>query len=144
MVNQFSDVWAHYDPYATKFIQHTQFQDLLFQIDPPLGIGVKGTRHDVWHLINSISIPVHDNCRIHYAEVLFALAKRICGAPLPNDTKIYQNIQRQLTKKLPKYDDDQPIHSLHVMLAVVKCQRLWRQKVLKRKLDKIKSMSHQD
>merc|ERR1712019_194621 len=95
MVQEFSSAWAMFDPYATKFIQHTQISDLLYTIEPPLGVGKAGSRHKVWQVINEISIPVHDNCRIHYAEVLFALAKRMCGTTLPDDTKIYQKIQRQ-------------------------------------------------
>ena len=84
-----------------------------------------------------MNIPVHDNSRIHYGEVLFALADFHCGATLPSDTMIANKLKRHLTRKLPKYGEEGHIE-LSTMLAVMKCQRLWRAKVLKRRLARVK------
>lgn len=138
MVANFSDAWAILDPGATKFIPHTEFTTLLQLVEPPLGLGKDGSRLELLMLMNKAHVPVHDNSRIHYGEVLFALADYHCGATLPSNTKIYRNLTRQLTQKLPKYGQKQNFMTLSTMTAVIKCQRMWRAKVVKWRLARVK------
>jgi len=132
MVANFTDAWSVLDPTASKYIGHQDFPKLLRLLDPPLGAGEFATVKDVWMIIHDLTIPLHEDDNIHFSETLYALTERICGTSLPKNTKIFQDLQRQLTHKLPQYGTTLQI-SVNVILAVVKCQKLWRQKIKDRK-----------
>jgi len=140
MVANFTDAWAILDPKATKFILHTDFPDLLRMLDKPIGVGKSANHLAIWRFLSEIMVPIHDGTHVHYAEVLFALSERLCGTHLPGDTKIFHNLHKQLKRKLPQYGKSGQV-GLRVMLAVLKCQRLWRAKILKRKLHEIQEQN---
>lgn len=132
MIAMFTDAWAKLDPLASGYIAHSYLQDLLVILEPPLGLGKKGTKLEMLKIIREVMIPLHENNRIHFSEVLYSLSERICGAELPQDARITQDLNSRLEKKLPSYGRPRQI-GLHVFMAVRKAQKMWRLKVARRR-----------
>eukprot|EP00899_Mesostigma_viride_P019380 jgi/Mesvir1/27443/Mv07229-RA.2 len=82
-MQRFADVWSILDPRATYYISTRQLQDLIRELDPPLGTrGIKVSTSDVQRIIMSVDIPEHRG-RVHFLEVLHALAGRVAGTEYP-------------------------------------------------------------
>eukprot|EP00495_Collosphaeridae_sp_1-RS-2012_P001097 TRINITY_DN11_c0_g1_i8.p1 TRINITY_DN11_c0_g1~~TRINITY_DN11_c0_g1_i8.p1 ORF type:complete len:285 (+),score=47.97 TRINITY_DN11_c0_g1_i8:80-856(+) len=78
-------------------------------------------------------IPIHEANYVHFGELLYALSENICGANLPDKTRIAQKITRKLKKKLPMWG--QPLQiSFGVWLAVIKAQKIWKRIIARRKM----------
>lgn len=110
---------------------------LLQAINPPLGLGQGGKMTDLLKLTRNMMIPIHEANYIHFGELLYALSENLCGASLPDKTRIAQKITRKLKKKLPMWG--QPLQvSFGVWLAVIKAQKMWKRIIAQRKLMEVR------
>jgi len=133
MVQQFTETWAQFDPSATRLVPWDSMLPLLQAINPPLGLGQGGKMTDLLKLTRNMMIPIHEANFIHFGELLYALSENLCGANLPDKTRIAQKITRKLKKKLPMWG--QPLQiSFGVWLAVIKAQKMWKRIIAERKL----------
>jgi len=133
MVQQFTEAWSQFDPTATRLIPYQSMLPLLQAVDPPLGLGPHARMTDLLKHTRDMMIPIHEANYVHFGELLYALSENICGANLPDKTRIAQKITRKLKKKLPMWG--QPLQiSFGVWLAVIKAQQIWKRIIARRKM----------
>jgi hypothetical protein len=86
-MEHYAEVWEHFDPAATGYIQLDHLPNLLEKLRTPLGVGRRTSKAKMMKLIASLHLKVtHDRNHkaiIEYHETLIALAHRVIGVDIP-------------------------------------------------------------
>eukprot|EP00798_Chlamydomonas_sp_ICE-L_P013789 gene13789-19698_t len=104
-VRSYTDAWRMLDPKATGFIPISTLTSLLASIPHPLGVrGRDKLAERTRTIIMTTDIPNRTN-KVHFFEVLYALAGRVAGSDLPMDVavKMDDKMIHRLPNDLPKY-----------------------------------------
>ena len=98
-IEEFRRLWSELDPDATNYIPASMLLALLLELKPPLGLnGVSGNASQACQkLIMNTNIPARHG-KVHYLEVLHALAARVSGTHLPpsEENKIHEKLMDRL------------------------------------------------
>jgi len=133
-IEEFREVWLRFDPKGTFAIQSHSLLSLLQHLSRPLGIADEHpalTRMEMLLLLGTLNIPDHAG-KIHFSEVLTALAHRVCGAPLPlcDTTK---SIQKQVAKVPGLKHLESPVHNALTNYLASLMQSRWRGYAMRKK-----------
>jgi len=101
---RFCEVWAkHADQFSCYYMPASKLQNIVGELDPPLGIRGSGLgKTEIQSIIMSVDIPNHSG-RIHFLETLHALSGRIAGTILPEDEEV--KIRGKIADRLPVFKD---------------------------------------
>ncbi|XP_052789506.1 voltage-dependent calcium channel type A subunit alpha-1-like [Mya arenaria] len=102
-LDEYTRVWAEYDPGATGRIQHTDMYEMLRNMEPPVGFGKKCPYRLAYRKLIRMNMPVADDGTVHFTTTLFALIRESLG------------IKTSITEQMDRKDEE--------MREVI--QRLW-------------------
>ncbi|CAH1786622.1 unnamed protein product [Owenia fusiformis] len=74
-LDEYSRVWAEYDPGATGKITYTDMYDMLRNMEPPVGFGKKCPYRLAYRKLIRMNMPVSDDGMVHFTTTLFALIR---------------------------------------------------------------------
>ena len=98
-IEDFQRLWSELDPNATNYIPASMLIPLVLELKPPLGLnGISGNASQACQkLIMNTNIPARHG-KVHYLEVLHALAARVSGTHLPpsEESRIHEKIVDRL------------------------------------------------
>ncbi|XP_060591923.1 voltage-dependent calcium channel type A subunit alpha-1-like isoform X8 [Ruditapes philippinarum] len=102
-LDEYTRVWAEYDPGATGRIQYTDMYDMLRNMEPPVGFGKKCPYRLAYRKLIRMNMSVAMDGTVHFTTTLFALIRESLG------------IKTSITEEMDKKDEE--------MRDVI--QRLW-------------------
>jgi len=123
--SHFVDEWHQLVPATDKsdWIREEDLRALLAKVPPPLG-PQKEMRLD--NLILALNLPSHEGF-LHFNEVLYALARKAVGIPLPDMPQKRELRQMQLSV-FPSLKKGRNYHLVADSWAAIKVQQAWRRK----------------
>ncbi|KAL0276239.1 UNVERIFIED_CONTAM: hypothetical protein PYX00_003847 [Menopon gallinae] len=74
-LDEFVRIWAEYDPNATGKIHYTEMYEMLTNMDPPLGFGVKCPNRLAYKKLIRMNMPMDDEGKVNFTTTLFALIR---------------------------------------------------------------------
>jgi hypothetical protein len=155
-IANFVETWQELDPFATNFIKATDLQILICSLNSPLGFyecpePLYGHQSVILlNFIKALNIRTRDGM-VYFPEVLWALFFNLCGVSTPKFTKnrMMKEIFLQAQIKYPylrkdlNYSIDDLFGNTEIVVVgemsafsyfcLVKMQRRWREKILRRK-----------
>ncbi|XP_063422202.1 voltage-dependent calcium channel type A subunit alpha-1-like isoform X3 [Mytilus trossulus] len=78
-LDEYTRVWADYDPGATGRIQYTDMYDMLRNMEPPVGFGKKCPTRLAYRKLIRMNMPVYPDSTVHFTTTLFALIRESLG-----------------------------------------------------------------
>lgn len=87
-LEDFTRVWAEFDPEATWYIKASKIRELVSKLEPPLGIGQSSTRESIRRVLNDgclLEIPVNSEGMVNIVHVATSLAKRLAKQKQGNE-----------------------------------------------------------
>eukprot|EP00798_Chlamydomonas_sp_ICE-L_P013774 gene13774-19682_t len=118
-VTAFKDCWAVSDPMGSGFIPICKLGTLLKELEPPFG--VKDMEHinlETQSMIDATYIPNRNN-RVHFIEVLHALASINAGVDMPFEAEMA--VSQGLIRRLPEEDLPPPGRTASQYYASITC-----------------------
>mmetsp|Transcript_29707 Transcript_29707/g.77007 ORF Transcript_29707/g.77007 Transcript_29707/m.77007 type:complete len:1190 (-) Transcript_29707:1393-4962(-) len=98
---EFVSVWKELDPFGTSYISVKQLTTLLQELPPQLGVkGLPRPQSIIQEIIFSVDIPLRKGIKVHFLEVLHALAGHVAGAELPAEEE--RRVHCRICKALPQ------------------------------------------
>lgn len=136
----FSNGWFKYDPDGTKWIDADVMDNLLYELDEPLGVSRDMSSKEVLMFIDELNIPSHAG-KHHFDEVLYCLARRIGGVALPQG-HLTEQIEGAMQQSFPVYQRDaETVITASQRLSVFKFLMKLKQDILLRKLNQYEAGS---
>uniref|UniRef100_A0A1I8G0I3 EF-hand domain-containing protein n=1 Tax=Macrostomum lignano TaxID=282301 RepID=A0A1I8G0I3_9PLAT len=74
-LDEYSRVWAEFDPGATGRIHFSEMYDMLRNMEPPVGFGKKCPYRLAYRKLIRMNMPVDENNTVHFTTTLFALIR---------------------------------------------------------------------
>ncbi|XP_041370317.1 voltage-dependent calcium channel type A subunit alpha-1-like isoform X4 [Gigantopelta aegis] len=74
-LDEYSRVWAEYDPAATGRIHYTDMYEMLRNMEPPVGFGKKCPYRLAYRKLIRMNMPVAEDGTVHFKTTLFALIR---------------------------------------------------------------------
>eukprot|EP00736_Rhodelphis_marinus_P000156 Rmarinus@m.17433 len=102
-VRKFKMVWATLDPFATQYIRAKDLEYLLVNVGPPLGLPPDASRRQVLVTIRILHLP-HYHGKVHFEDVLLALAKKIAVPGVPRDVLQAASVARSDKRPPPEWE----------------------------------------
>ncbi|XP_028408443.1 voltage-dependent R-type calcium channel subunit alpha-1E-like [Dendronephthya gigantea] len=103
-LDEFVRVWAEFDPAATGRIKHTEVCQLLRQMVPPVGIGMKCPKIVAYKRLIKMNMPLDSDGTVEFTATLFALVRTALGVLTDNNNlkKNDKEMQALLKRVWPK------------------------------------------
>ncbi|CAB3996293.1 voltage-dependent N-type calcium channel subunit alpha-1B-like [Paramuricea clavata] len=103
-LDEFVRVWAEFDPAATGRIKHTEVCQLLRQMVPPVGIGMKCPKIVAYKRLIKMNMPLDADGTVEFTATLFALVRTALGVLTDNNNlkKNDKEMQALLKRVWPK------------------------------------------
>ena len=101
----FVTVWSREDPFASYYIPSVKLEKVVLSIQAPLGakgMGRKAAKEKCQLIIMTCDIPNHGG-KLHFLEVLHALAGRVAGTDLPKEEE--EKIRDKIADRLPTFGE---------------------------------------
>jgi len=133
-IEEFREVWLHYDPKGTFVVPSHNLLAILQQLRQPLGIANRTpalSRAQMLQFLGELDIPDHGGS-IHFLEALTALSHAVCGVPVP---KCDATVGLMKTaQKVPKLNSlEKPAHNALTNYLVSLLQSRWRGYAMRKK-----------
>ncbi|XP_025112114.1 voltage-dependent calcium channel type A subunit alpha-1-like isoform X8 [Pomacea canaliculata] len=74
-LDEYTRVWAEYDPGATGRIHYTDMYEMLRNMEPPVGFGKKCPYRLAYRKLIRMNMPVAEDGTVHFTTTLFALIR---------------------------------------------------------------------
>ncbi|KAJ8300557.1 hypothetical protein KUTeg_022076 [Tegillarca granosa] len=74
-LDEYSRVWAGYDPGAKGRIHYTEMYEMLRNMEPPVGFGKKCPSKFAYRKLIRMNMPVAEDGTVHFTTTLFALIR---------------------------------------------------------------------
>lgn len=132
--SEFSRKWALFDPKSTHYMDSSNIIPLIRRLSPPLGVGASATNSQIVLTVLSLNVPVY-NGRVFYKDLLFALAKRHRGVPVP-PVQALKDIERMWPKHSKEVRNLSPQFSVNEAQAATRIQQVWRDFVRRKREQK--------
>ncbi|XP_069119459.1 voltage-dependent calcium channel type A subunit alpha-1-like isoform X4 [Argopecten irradians] len=78
-LDEYSRVWADYDPSATGRIHYTDMYEMLKNMEPPVGFGKKCPNKFAYRKLIRMNMPVAQDGKVNFTTTLFALIRESLG-----------------------------------------------------------------
>ncbi|KAL4219093.1 hypothetical protein ACF0H5_021676 [Mactra antiquata] len=93
-LDEYTRVWAEYDPGATGKIQYTDMYEMLRNMEPPVGFGKKCPYRLAYRKLIRMNMPVANDGTVNFTTTLFALIRESLG------------IKTSITDEMDKKDEE--------------------------------------
>jgi len=123
LLEQFVTLWGKFDD-GSGTILPKDLEELLLELDPPLGLGPDASSKDVLRFVYDLDIPLV-NGRVPFHKTAFELVKRVSQSNIPEGAVKEQmdKMADHFFKVLPSTDD---MIDFSTSVVAARVQRVWR------------------